>query len=308
MQKDMAYFLGILIAGGSLTNNKISIEFPYKRWSQDDYRISPSWFNDSVTKITPLINRILNTGATPRYVEGNTPRFYIEISPIPTILYDTLTNYRIKPLGELRRHASLDLIAKDIDTECKKNLVSGIADVIGSCRASHRNRSTQSTTISFEILGENWKLVYDLCQVLHELNVPVDQILWNHPNMHAGSTPDAYWKKGHKLRIKAGDFRTIGYGFECKNLGLDYLLKLETENRGYISKGVLCPKKTHRINGIKVIHRDEKSSELPEMVRGHFIHYTHICQALGCPHAPSKWLEEQKQKYMPNDLVQSNHN
>lgn len=301
MQTDMAYFLGLLIGGGSLTDNQISIEFPYKKWPHDDYRISPEWFNDSVTRIIPLIDQILNTNATPRYVGGETPRFYIDISPIPTILYDTLTNFGIRPLGELRRHASLELITQNMDVACKKKFVSGIADVIGSCRASHRNRSLQSTIISFEILGENWKLVYDLCQLLHELDVPVDQILWNHPNMHAGSTPGAYWKKGHKLRVKAGDFAAVGYSLECKRIGFDNLLDLEVVNRGSISHGTLCPRTNHKVNRIKVIHDDEMSSDLPENVRGHFIHYTHICQALGCPNAPSEWLDEKIEQYTPNE-------
>lgn len=107
MNKDMAYFLGLLIGGGNLANNQISIEFPYKGWAHEDYRISPTWFNESVSKIVPLINQLLNSTATPRYVSNETPRFYIDISPVPTILYDTLNHYGINPIGELRRHASI---------------------------------------------------------------------------------------------------------------------------------------------------------------------------------------------------------
>lgn len=298
MQKDTAYFWGILIGGGKLSPTQIHIEFPYKTWPHDNFEISPKWFSDSVTKLVPLIKNFLNTNASPRYVPGNTPRFYIEIDSAPVILYEMLRNYGINSLGELRTHASIEKLVKDMDQECKKSFISGFADVVGSCRASQRHRTLQTTIVSFEIVGTNWKLPYELCQVLHSLGVPVNQILWNHPNMHAGSTPTAYWKKGHKVRVKAGDFSEIGYGLECKQDGLKHLLKLETESRGFISKGELCPNRRYQINGKKVYHEDELSKDIPEEVRGHFIHYTHICRALGCPYAPNIWLNEKMEKYI----------
>jgi hypothetical protein len=297
MQTDTAYFFGILIGGGKLSNTGISIEFPYKLWPHEDFRISPQWFNDSVTKIIPLIKNFLNTNAVPRYVDANTPRFSIEIDSTPQILYEMLRNYGIRPIGELRRDASIEKLVKDMDVECKKSFISGFADVVGSCRASHRNHTIEATIISFEVVGDNWKLPYELCQTFHDIGIPVDQILWNHPNMHAGKTPTAYWKKGHKIRVKAGDFSKIGYGLECKRNGLNHLLTLEKEARGYISEGRMCPNRDYRINGRKVYHLDEKSDDLPDKVKGHFIHYTDICRALGCPHAPSYWLDEKYSKY-----------
>lgn len=174
--------------------------------AHEDFEISPTWFNDSMKSIVPAIKRMFNADAIPMYVPGDTPRFYINITEIPEILYEMLRLYDIKPVGELRRHVSIKKLVLDMDEQCKREFVSGLADVIGSCRASHRHRSSASTIVSFEIIGENWDLPFELCQLLHELGVPVDQILWHHPNMHAGSNPTAYWKKGHKVRVKAGGF------------------------------------------------------------------------------------------------------
>lgn len=75
------------------------------------------------------------------------------------------------------------------------------------------------------------------------------------------------------------------------------LLEIEKEYRGSISHGSLCPDRIYRINRRKVVHLDEHSEDLPEKVRGHFIHYTHICDALGCPYAPKEWLIEMVKKY-----------
>lgn len=299
MDANAAYFFGLLIGGGKIVRDSISIEFPYKGWAHEDYRISPTWFNDSVIKIVPLIKQLLNTDATPRYVTNKTPRFYIDIKPIPSIFYEMLRVYGLRPLGELRREASISRLTLDMDDVCKRKFISGLADVIGSCRPTHRHRTLKSTIISFEIIGQNWNLPFELCKLLYDLKIPVNQILWHHPNMHAGVDSVAYWKKGHKVRVKAGDFEQIGYGMECKRLGLKRLIELEKQNRGFISKGSLCPNRTYRINRVKVVHIDEDSEELPEKVRGHKIHYTHICHSLECPHAPVKWLKKQMSKYMP---------
>lgn len=302
MQSDMAYFLGLLIGGGTISEDTISIEFPYKGWDREDYRIPPEWFTDSVTKIVPLMRNLINANATPRCVTNHTTRYYIDISPIPNLLYEMLREYGIRPLGQLRREASISKLVPKMNESCQRKFVSGLADVIGSCRPTHRHRTLESTIISFEIIGRNWNLPFELCQLLYGLKVPVDQILWHHPNMHAGANPKAYWKKGHKVRVKAGDFVKIGYGMECKRIGLENLLETEKKKRGTVSRGKLCPNRRYNINRVKVVHQDENSSELPKEVRGHFMHYTHICHALGCPHAPVSWLKEKMPRYMPKGM------
>jgi len=302
MQKDMAYFLGLLIGGGTITQDAISIEFPYKGWDREDYRIPPKWFNDSVTKIVPLIKNLLNANAAPRCVTDHTPRYYIDINPIPNLLYEMLREYGIRPLGQLRRQASISKLVLKMDESCQRKFVSGLADVIGSCRPTHRHRTLESAIVSFEIIGKNWKLPFELCQLLYGLKVPVNQIEWNHPNMHAGSDSKGYWKKGHKVRVRAGDFEKIGYGMDCKRGGLEKLLRIEKQKRGSIRRGELCPNRRYNINRVKVVHQDENSSDLPKQVRGHFIHFTHICYALGCPHAPVSWLKEKMPKYMPRGM------
>jgi len=299
MNTELAYLLGLLIGGGVFGRSDITIDFPYEKWPHEDVEIAPQWFNDSITNIAPMINRVLNAQATPNYVKGTTPRFYIHITNIPHVTYDTLRAYGINPVGELRRCTSLQGLLPHMDQACKRAFVSGLADVIGSVRASHRHRSLASTIVSFEIMHENWSLPYELCQLLYELNVPVDQILWSHPNIQSGknSTYRA-WRKGHKVRVKAGDFATIGFGLECKRRGLEDLIHIEERNRGCVSHNSLCPNQKYSCAQCnKVAHVDEDATDLPPEVRGHFIHYTHICSVLGCPHAPANWLSRMIQKY-----------
>ncbi len=297
MNDDLAYLLGLIIGGGIAEPRSITIEFPYRQWPHEDFEISAQWFNDCITNIAPIINRELNATANPQYIRGTTPRFYLNITNLPNATWALLNAYGIMPIGQLRRSASIARLLPHMNVSNKKIFVSGLADVIGSVRASHRHRSLESTIVSFEIIGENYSLAFELCQLLHGLGVPVDQILWHHPNMHAGLSRTAYWKKGTKVRVKAGDFEIINFGLECKREGLSRLIEMEERARGYVSHGSLCPGRRYRINGLKVNHAEESSTVLPLALRGHFIHYTHICCALGCPYAPRDWLAEKMRQY-----------
>lgn len=305
MDEETAYFLGLLVGGGTINENNIVIDFPFQQWPNTDPRIALDWFQQSVQQLCPMIERLLNTRASPNtnmvhLAPGQTPRFSIDIAPVPQILYGLLRQWGLPTIGTLRKSASIATLMSGIDDRAKKKFISGFADVVGSCRTSHRNRSTNTTIISFEIFGENWKLPLELCQTLHSLGVPVDQILWHHPNMHAGSSPHAYWKKGHKVRVRACDFARINYTLDCKRRGLEQLLDEERITRGgTLNYGTLCPNRSYRVNGRKCSHEDENSTDLPPQVRGHFIHYTHICQAMGCPHAPSSWLRRTVPRYPP---------
>jgi hypothetical protein len=299
MNDELAYLFGLIIGGGTLTPGGIDIEFPYKQWLRRDLQITPLLYTSAIQNVTPLIHSELGAWAIPRCIPGRTPRFHIEVTNVPNIFFELLRTYGIRPIGELRKHASIETMLSHMNTGNKRRFISGLADVIGSVSVSHRHRSLHSTIVSFEFLGDNWNLPFEVCQTLHELKVPVDQILWHHPNMHAGTSRTAEWRKGFKVRVKAGDFSRVGFGFDCKIRGLRRLLNIERRHRGHISHNRLCPNQRYRIKGIKLRHQDENSDELPCRVRGHAIHYTHICAALGCPHAPRAWLRRMVPQYTP---------
>ncbi len=77
MNDDLAYLLGLIIGGGIAEPRKITIEFPYRQWPHEDFEISAQWFNDCITNIAPIISRELNATATPQYIRGSTPSFYL---------------------------------------------------------------------------------------------------------------------------------------------------------------------------------------------------------------------------------------
>ncbi len=186
-----------------------------------------------------------------------------------------------------------------MDEECRKRFLQGIADVIGSCEPTHRNRSDATPIVSFEVKAKNYDLTMEICHLMYSLGIATDQILWNHPNQHAGKNANTKsWKKGNKVRVRSTDFAKVGFSLECKKIGLEKLLKIGDENRkGPPRQKGLCPVRRYSINGMKVHHPDESSEYLPKALRRHFIHYTDICEALGCPYAPHEWLNEKRAKY-----------
>lgn len=71
------------------------------------------------------------------------------------------------------------------------------------------------------------------------------------------------------------------YALRAKAAGASKLAK-----RQKINEQVSCENRVCRAN-TTCIHIDIKSTELPLEVRGKlFLHYHHICAAMGCPHAP----------------------
>lgn len=296
----MAYILGLFTGGGRIQNNTCTIEFPFKNWS--GYKITTEMYKDSIERISPLVEDQIGAKVIPKSQIDRKPyQFLLLFKNIPQLFFETLTDLNIPRSGDIRACIhSIDQIIKAMeDDRTKKCFLQGLADIVGSCRPSHRHRTEGSTIVSFELL-RNYNLTFELCQLLHNLNVPVNQILWNHPNIHSGKQPNyKYWRKGNKLRIRSGDFKKIGYNLQSKREGLHALLEIEMEISGVISHDTLCPNRRYSCSQCKkVTHDDEYAEDLPLAVRGHKIHYTDICESLGCPHAPSKWLTQQRLKYL----------
>lgn len=291
--------MGLLVGGGKIDNNTCRIEFPFKSWS--GYKITAEMYKDSIERISPIVEKQIGAGIIPKSEIGKRPyQFSLVFKCVPQLFFEDLDDLGIPKSGDIR--ANIQSINRIIQAmkpdETKKSFLRGLADVIGSCRLSHRHRTDRSTIVSFELL-RNYNLTFELCQMLHDLNIPVNQILWNHPNMHSGKKPSyKYWRKGNKLRIRSGDFESIGYNLQCKREGLHELLETEMRMSGSISHDNLCPERRYSCGQCrKAIHEDEHAEDIPPKIRGHKIHYTDICESLGCPHAPSEWLAKQRLKY-----------
>lgn len=317
MDPDHAYIIGCLIAGGRIGKNRVSIKFPFKKWgkiTEDPLRAAEN-FKSIVKHVQPKLRELygLDSYTIPE------PEWQLICEGDLTKMLKDLSSYGIKPHGILREHASIQNIVSKMDIVCKRDFVAAIADVIGSVAKSHRRFDMGHTIVSFEILGENFHLVMELCHLLRDLGCPVDQILWEHPNMHCGYDPwdDEWINKGNKLRVLTWDFvRKASFVFGSKVVTAERNLEEEMKEltaqvqsrlRMRDIRNEFCPRKRIQIKGIKTVHKHEFHERLIPEVRGHFIHYTHICAAMGCPFAPKKQLKSKLRKvqqgYLFNPFV-----
>jgi hypothetical protein len=136
--------------------------------------------------------------------------------------------------------------------------------------------------IVLQVNHNNWFLPVQICRLLQvHLKVPVQHILWGHPNLRDSNVRGRQWAKEHRLRIYAEDFLPIGFQFAFKQKILLEMARFNREQGG--GPGRACnPLARHRIRK-KRRHKDEKAASLPDALRGkHFNAYFQICQALGC--------------------------
>jgi hypothetical protein len=203
---------------------------------------------------------------------------------IATIIED-LKKYNIDCSGKLSTHADISKICNALtDDNLKRRFIAGLADTVGSTAESHRRFSEEFQIISFEFNGFNYNFICNICRLLFSINYFVDQINWNHPNIHCSNNPYYInWNKGTKIRIFLHQFATFG-AFAFKT-------KVESTNKNLSFQEVPhfappCNEQTISITPA-CFHPGENDVRLPELIRGgHYIHFRHICAVLGCENAP----------------------
>lgn len=136
--------------------------------------------------------------------------------------------------------------------------------------------------IVLQINHKNWHLPIQLCRLFQaNLGVPVQHILWGHPNLRDPKGRGRAWAKEHRIRIYAEDFMPVGFRFGFKQAILEDMASRNRKRKNPASRP--CnPLAKHRIKE-KIRHQDEKAKGLPGRIRGqHFDSYFQICRALGC--------------------------
>jgi hypothetical protein len=290
LDEDVAYLLGLIVARGTVTKkggvNQMVIEIPVggleaigisKRITQSD-RIKIS-LNDTIKRIRELIDAEVRIDDESRYI-----RLIIE-SLRNTIFWRDI-NFLLK---NKQAYYEFEVPSQiyEATTSIKKEFIRGFADVAGSARASNRDRVGRHR-IYLDVLNQNWKLPVQLCYLLQDhLDVPVDSIIWGHPNLrdpnlksykegHKGA-----WAREHQIKIYAEHFNKIGFYMSHKQEILEELA--DYNRKKYKEPESFCtpPKKKERK---KTKHPEEKNKKLPDCLRKkHFNSYWEICGNLGCP-------------------------
>ncbi len=225
-------------------------------------------------------------------------------------------------MREIRRYFGQDIswkkfrIPKEIfgfNSDFKKEYMRGLSDVTGHIRSSNLAYGLKFNHRIYIEIPHNWMLVVDICNLLKELDVPVQNIDWAHPNMR-DSNLDKYnsgnkyfWKKEHQIKIFADEFIKVGFKIFHKSELLKYFANKNIQEwnilvRNKIDKAKNNEKRLNwerKLNNLEEKHhkfywetRDlkkpkprhpmENDKSIPENIRGsHFDSWKEIAAKLG---------------------------
>jgi hypothetical protein len=280
---DWAYFLGMVIARGTLSESaglrQITINLPHS--SLEVRGISVRVDQQTSIKLgLGAIRRRLGDLLDTEIEEIETERaidLVVRFShnAIPWRMLIQVTN------GQ-RSFRSFQVPAVFLDSntpeDLKREFIRGFADVAGNIRYANRYVDGRNR-VRLDVLNylQNWRVPVDLCQILQDgIKVPVQNITWGHPNMKRGL-------REHQINIFAIPFLQIGFSFEHKQKVLE---ELAAADRSVNSDYYECPGR-RQVRASKESDPQENSAKLPAELRGqHFDSYWQICKALGCPREP----------------------
>jgi hypothetical protein len=289
MNTDMAYLLGMILGNGEIQRGNITttitINIPYKNLRTDDSKDVAVYVKASTVDIRSIIDRLIDQG------------LIVTQTPHATTMSFTKPNdqYVIREIVRLidggRHHSTMKMNSElfSITADEKKALLRGIADVTGYIRKSNMAYGQKGWhRVYIEIPG-NWYLVIDVANMLKDIDVPIQNIDFAHPNFRDSNLKKYsegktnYWKKEHQIKIFANEFLPIGFNIMHKQVALE---KYSAELLKYLD-----PKETHKFywekstkKGIRTKrpHPEENSLSLPPEIRGkHFDSWTDLAAALG---------------------------
>ena len=297
---EKSYVLGLLVAGGEVSTSRFSILFPFDQWAVD-----PASQNEISTHILTKMRRTFKNsyGLDIDFSLGAKNKW--TISPIGESaliqrgvdeIRSDLQLLRLPDLGSILDFADLSFAKETLSTTSAVRFLAGICDVRASLTKSHRNRVATTPIVSVEVPArtKNFTFVVQLCGWMTSIGGVTDQVLYNHPSIQSADNPDYMeWKKGFKIRIRASSFtKKLSFAISAKSFDAQDLASIEDSS----VQEPCCSRKVKA--GIRSIHSDINSKDLPESIRGQvFLHYHHICAVLGCPYAPIAEVQSMVNRY-----------
>lgn len=293
MNNEMAYLLGMITGNGEIqrgsTDTTIVIEIPHKKLETEFKKDVGIYVKASITDIRQVLEPLVGTGLV---FNQNANVSFISFTKRNE---DYLMRELMRYVGRATSHENIRISQEvfNFTEDERKQYIKGFADVTGYIRKSNYFFDKKMHRVYFEI-PQNWGLVIDFCNLLHSVDIPVQNIDWGHPNMRDGNLkkyndgkPD-FWKKEHQVKVWANEYQPIGFAVIHKNEALETFAQ-EQIDFIEISKNKKASDVTHRyyweLTGrrkIKPEHPSENDAFIPEQIRGkHYDSWTEIAKDLG---------------------------
>jgi hypothetical protein len=292
MNNEMAYLLGMIVGNGEIrrgaTETIVSVEIPHKKMETDTNKDVRVYTKASVLDITNIISPLLGTNIS--FVQSKRATIFSFKKNNQNHIVRELLRY----VGNASSHENVrvhnEIFHLNIDE--KRLFLRGFSDVTGYIRKSNYFFKRYLHRVYLEV-PRNWFLVIDICNLLKNIDIPVQNIDWAHPNMRdpnlkkSSEGKPSFWKKEHQIKIWANEFERIGFGVLHKAESLHQYSKELTN--GLKASGRVVNGYTHRyywqtrIGGRKkLVHPSENDDFIPEIIRGkHFDSWQEIAGELG---------------------------
>lgn len=232
---EFSYLLGMLVGKGKIIRGNLGnsvqyvIEIPHKslRINGKDASL---YVRASVLDIKSTLEPFI--GATISVDRGD-HRTLLTFTKNDS---EMLSRELMKLLGNMPSYKDMRIPDEvfSYSSDQKKEFLRGLADVTGHIRKSNAAYGDYSGNRVYIEVPSNWYLVIDICNLLRDVDVPVQDVDWAHPNFrdsklikyNAGNR--YFWKKEHQIKIYADEFETIGFRIQHKE---ERLKELSEENR-----------------------------------------------------------------------------
>ena len=292
MNNEMAYLLGMIYGNGEINNafgrTSISIEIPHKKLETEDFHNVKIYVKASVADISGILAPLI--GSSLPFVQKESVTILSFSKPEEDYLVREILRY----VGSAVTHNDMRLHDEifGFTVDQKKMFLKGFCDVTGYIRRSNSFIDKYKHRVYIEV-PNNWFIVIDICNLLKDLDIPVQSIDWAHPNMRDGRLKKYnqghkhFWKKEHQIKIYANEFLPIGFGIIHKMQALQTYASELVE--GFKARGIVTESVTHRfyweVTGKiknKDFHPCENDSTLPSLIMGrHYDSWKQIAKDLG---------------------------
>ena len=287
MNAQMAYLVGMILGNGEVQRKEdvttITIELPHKNLRDDEGREVDVYVKSSLADIRSVIEPLVGHSLPISQDKRATQISFTK----PNADYTMREILRL--IGNGVHHSTMSMNAElfSMTTDEKKELLRGIADVTGYIRNSNRAYKKDGLNRVYIEIPGNWSMVVDISNMLKELDIPVQNIDWGHPNFRDtdlekyNEGKPYYWKKEHQVKIYANEFLPIGFNILHKQKALEkYASEMTPSDRRLTHR--FYWEMPERKQKRKPIHPMENDESLPVEIRGkHYDSWKDLARDLG---------------------------
>jgi len=293
MNNEMAYLLGMICGNGEIKRGNsdtiFSIEIPHRKLATEEHHDIKLYVKASITDIRNIIEPLVGVGLLSIQTKSATILSFSKPNS------DYITREILQYVGMATSHNDMKLYETifEFSKDEKLQFLRGFSDVTGYIRRSNSYYGSKYLHRVYLEVPHNWEMVIGICNLLKDLDIPVQSIDWAHPNMRDSKLKKYnegnhhFWKKEHQIKIFANEFLPIGFGVLHKQQSLEmFSTELTT---GLKAQSVNVSDKTHIFywQGKSALkkkppHPCEDDEFIPTIIRGkHFNSWKEIAKELG---------------------------